>query len=131
MKKGLVLFLVFTLLLTTTGFSIGVHHCGGKTSYQVFGIDFNKTCKCTHEEDRHPSKCCHDKKIEIKANDNVKTTVRQFELKKVFIPEAKIFYAVSSLFAQLYAPSQLVPSISNKPPLLQAPLLLLIQIFRI
>jgi len=131
MKRVLAILLVFTHLLTTTGFGMNVHHCGGKTSYHLFGIDFNKTCKCNHEEDNHPSKCCHDKKIEIKASDNIKNTVREFELKKVFLPEGKIFYTVSSLFSQLYTTSQLVPSISNPPPLLRAPLLLFIQVFRI
>lgn len=64
-----------------------IHHCGGKESYKVFGIDFNKHCNCNHADEGHTNKCCHDKKVEIKGEKkdkiSAKTVAAKCSIKEV------------------------------------------------
>ena len=62
---------------------MNVHHCGGIISYEVFGIDFNKHCRCNHQNEGHSSKCCHDNKIVIKALDSDKISRKIISLSKI------------------------------------------------
>ncbi len=47
------------------GAEVTVHKCMGKTAITVFGVDFNKHCKCTHKS--HPTKCCNSHTVTLKA----------------------------------------------------------------
>ncbi len=40
----------------------------GKTAITVFGLNFNKHCKCAHVS--HPSKCCNSTTVTLKAIDD-------------------------------------------------------------
>ncbi|MFM2225324.1 MAG: hypothetical protein RJA07_1526 [Bacteroidota bacterium] len=81
MKKITLLLTLFLYLSTTVGFSLTVHHCGGKNSFQLFGLNINKHCKCDHEKENHSTKCCHDKLVILKTNKNDKNTNKSFTLK--------------------------------------------------
>lgn len=58
-----------TYLVTITGMSLSIHHCQGKTSLTFLGVTINKTCKCTHSDNKHSSKCCKNKKIVVEKNN--------------------------------------------------------------
>ena len=60
MKKLLSILLVSVFTLSTLGLQVSVHHCMGKDSYSIFGLDINKHCKCKHNSKGHKPSCCND-----------------------------------------------------------------------
>lgn len=69
LKKISSILLSFIYLVTITGMSLSIHHCQGKTAFTFLGVTINKTCKCTHTDTRHSSKCCNNKKIVVEKNN--------------------------------------------------------------
>lgn len=83
LKKISSILLSFIYLVTITGMSLSVHHCQGKTAYTFLGVAINKTCKCTHTDVKHSSKCCNNKKIVIKNNTDNFSPKESIEVKLV------------------------------------------------
>ncbi|MBC7412478.1 MAG: hypothetical protein H7331_08505 [Bacteroidia bacterium] len=67
MKKLFVLLLILTHLFATSGFSVGIHECGGVKSYSVLNIQIGETCECDHATEHEDDDCCKDKKVVVKA----------------------------------------------------------------
>ncbi len=83
MKLFISIFLIFSHLFSTVGFSMEIHECGGEKSYSFFGISLNSFCECDHESEDHDDGCCKDKKTEIKAEHNDKQTHKEFIAKQL------------------------------------------------
>lgn len=66
MRKVSSLLIMFVYLVSISGTSVSIHHCQGKTSYSFLGLTINKTCKCTHQDTKHSSRCCNNKKLIVK-----------------------------------------------------------------
>ena len=108
MKLFISIFLIFSHLFSTVGFSMEVHECGGEKSYSFFGISLNSFCECDHESEDHDDGCCKDKKTVVKAEHNDKQTNKVFIAKQLiqdfeisnpieFISRNVILYCHSSL----------------------------------
>ena len=81
MKKFTSILIILSFLASTAGFSMDIHHCGGKVSYDIFGLSLKKHCGCNHKKEAHPTKCCHDKKVEIKAEKKDKISAKTIAAK--------------------------------------------------
>ncbi len=108
MKVFISIFLIFSHLFSTVGFSMEVHECGGHKSYSFFGISLNTLCQCDHESEDHDKGCCKDKKTTIKAKHqdkqinktlNAKNTLVDFDINNpiVFFNEDVDFNNPNSL----------------------------------
>lgn len=84
LKKFSSIALLFLYLISISGASLSIHNCQGRTSYTLFGVSFNKTCKCTHETVKHSSKCCNNKKIVIKNTGDNFSPKESIEVKPIF-----------------------------------------------
>lgn len=97
MKKLLAIFLTVFFCLSAIGVEVTVHRCMGKVSYTVFGIDFNKHCKCKHEDESHKSRCCNTHTISFKAPQSPFTSpfksisFQQVLIDKIFLKEQNLF----------------------------------------
>lgn len=104
MKKLLIILLAFFFTLSAIGVEVTVHHCMGKTSLTVFGVDFNKHCKCKHEDESHKSRCCNNHTVTFKAAvDPFTSPFKTISFQQVLID--KLFVKAHDLF--------LAPSLSN------------------
>lgn len=104
MKKVLAIFLAISFCLSAIGMEVTVHECMGKVSYKIFGFDFNKHCKCKHEEESHKSRCCNNHTVRFKsAVDAFSSLFKTISFQQVFT--IKLFVQTRDLF--------LVPSLSN------------------
>ncbi len=84
MKKIVSVFLAFIFGLSAMGMEVTMHHCKGETSYIVFGIDFNKHCKCKHENRKHNKNCCDRKSIFVKTvGDSFSNTTKVVSFNKI------------------------------------------------
>ena len=72
MKLFVSIFLIFSHLFSTVGFSMEVHECAGKKSYSIYGISLHNLCGCEHDSKEHSKDCCKDKKTVIKADNKDK-----------------------------------------------------------
>jgi hypothetical protein len=84
MRVFISIFLIFTYLFSTVGFSMEVHECGGEKSYSFFGISLNTHCECDHESKDHKDDCCKDKKTVVKAKQQDKQITKINIAKKLF-----------------------------------------------
>ena len=85
MKVFISIFLIFSHLFSTVGFSMEVHECGGEKSYAVFGISLNSLCQCDHESEDHDDGCCKDKKTTIKAKHQDQQINKTIIAKKLIV----------------------------------------------
>ena len=83
MKFFISIFLIFSHLFSTFGFSMEEHECGGAKSYSFYGVSLNSHCKCDHESKDHSNKCCKDKKTIVKANKTDKQVAKIFVSKNL------------------------------------------------
>lgn len=86
MKLFVSIFLIFSHLFSTVGFSMEVHECAGKKSYSFYGISFTCLCKCEHDSKEHSKDCCKDKKTIVKAEQKDKMTQKVFISKNLIEP---------------------------------------------
>lgn len=122
MKILISIFLIFSHLFSTVGFSMEIHECGGKKSYSIYGLSLHKHCKCDHESVVHTNSCCEDKKCIVKGEHRDKMTNKVFESKKI---NAEIEIQFPITFASNIIQSNIVnPTIfrsefppGNSPPL--------------
>lgn len=84
LKKLSAIALLFLYLVSISGAGLSIHNCQGRTSCTLFGVSFNKICKCTHETEAHSSKCCNDKKIVIKNIGDNFSPKESIEVKPIF-----------------------------------------------
>lgn len=67
MRIFIPIFLMIAHFISVIGLYVNIHECGGSLSYSFYGISCNDCCACDHEDEAHlGSKCCKDKKVEIK-----------------------------------------------------------------
>jgi hypothetical protein len=100
MKKLLSLFLLVFFSLSAIGVQVSVHHCMGKTSFTIFGIDFNKDCNCKHQDKSHQSRCCNNHTFNIKAlQDSYESSYKIISFKPVSLD--KLFVKAQNLFCPL------------------------------
>ena len=120
MKKIVSLFLAFVISLSAIGVQVTMHHCQGKTSYIVLGLEFNKHCKCKHNAEKHSKNCCDKKSFVVKtvgdgfANSTKLISFNNICLDKFLIAEGnelKIsFYEnITPLFTSKAPPDRGVP----------------------
>lgn len=83
MKIFISIFLIFSHLFSTVGFSMEIHECGGKKSYSIYGLSLHKLCKCDHESKDHTNSCCEDKTCLVKGEFKDKMTTKVIESKKI------------------------------------------------
>ncbi len=109
MKKVFTIFLTIIFSLSAIGVQVTVHHCMGKTSFSVFGVDLNKHCKCKHEDETHKSRCCNSHTVTFKAPQDPYTspyTIVSFQqvlIDKMFVKAHDLFLAPSSSNVQTLA----------------------------
>ena len=84
MKSVVSIFLIFSHLFSTMGFSMAIHECGGEKSYNVFGLSLNSLCECDHDSADHDDNCCKDKKVQVKADQKEKITPKAQFAKHIF-----------------------------------------------
>ena len=86
MKILISVFLIFSHLFSTVGFSMEIHECGQEKSYSFYGMSLSRTCECDHESSDHSKDCCQDKKSIVKSDYKDKMTNKVFLSKKVNAP---------------------------------------------
>lgn len=97
------------------GIQITVHKCMGKTSYTVFGIDFNKNCKCKHNNQKHKSSCCNKKHVLVKTiNDGLTAVTKTISPQKISVDSFVI--SASYLLQSPYYSTVNSTSFNHSPP---------------
>lgn len=76
--------LVLLHLVSTAGFSIDIHECGKNKEYSYLGFSIGESCKCNHSKAIHKKRCCHEKKVTIKADKQDKINKNEIVFKSVF-----------------------------------------------
>lgn len=122
MKLLASIFLIFSHLFSTVGFSMAVHECGSQKSYSFYGISLHNKCKCDHKNKNHTDDCCKDKHSVVKGENKDKLTNKVFFSKKVnvstFAPSS-ISFDVQTVILRTVKPeiyrSEFPPG--NAPPL--------------
>ncbi len=103
----------------------------GKNSYTILGIDFNKNCKCKHENEEHKSKCCDTKTVFVKAEqNNYRTPSTIISFQKLSF---NIFFLPKTQPIQILKSTQSIAvfNISHSPPNSGIPINTLLCTFRI
>lgn len=131
MKVFISIFLIFSHLFSTVGFSMEVHECGGEKSYSFFGISLNSLCQCDHENESHDKGCCKDKKTTIKAKHQDKQINKTIFAKKLIVDydfiEPNVHISKNVIFNN---PNSLAFGIKH-PPNHSPPLFILYNVFLI
>ncbi len=107
LKKLSSIILIFIYLITISGASLSIHHCMGRTSFTLLGITINKTCKCTHQSEKHSSKCCDNKKVVIKNTGDNFSPKESIEIKPTSFKSISVKYqlfAISFLCEEFFKP---------------------------
>ena len=129
MKKAVSIFLAFLISLSAIGVQVTLHHCKGETSYIIFGIDFNKQCKCKHET-KNNRKCCDKKSFVVKTvGDSFANVVKTVSFNKVCLNKFLISNCTVSI-SSVYK-SNVCLNISIAPPVRGVPINTLNCVFRI
>lgn len=130
MKKGTILLLLISHLISSVGFSMNVHLCGGsKKSFSLFGLSIGAICKCNHQSHQHSNNCCKDKKIEIKSIKK-EVNVKSLIVLKTFQLEGLIQYPLSQKFENKVT-VKFVKFYNWHPPNFSQPIYILNRVFRI
>ena len=130
MKKVVSIFLAFVFSLSAIGVQVTMHHCMGKTAFIVFGLEFNKHCKCKHDSEKHNKKCCDKKSIVIKTvGDGFANYTKALSFEKICLN--KFLIAESSLIDFSFYKNTIPLFISKAPPDRGVPLNTLNCVFRI
>lgn len=128
MKKGTLLFLLLTHLLSSIGYSMSIHECAGQKEYVFYGFGFGHSCSCSHINTGHKNRCCNEKNILVKNDTRDKIANKDFTFKKneLTIHELIYTYALAPITNNhSYSTKNIFPY-SHAPPLF-----ILFNVFRI
>lgn len=66
MRQVIAVFLLFSVLMSSTGFMLSKHFCGEELAH----ISLNETKTCCDSEEDMPSDCCHDEFDQLVLDDS-------------------------------------------------------------
>lgn len=127
MRRTLSLFLLSTVLLSSSGFTLNKHFCGEELAHITLG-DEVKSC-CGDEEEEMPSDCCYDEFDRLILDDSQRDH-QSLQLQ----PLTFLALSVAAHFLQLPSETQVVSSFwtaFHSPPITGIDVYLRIQSFLI
>jgi len=130
MKRFLVLILTILYITSTVGATVHLHFCMGHLiSTSLFSRSSNLCVKCGMEKHSKKSGCCEDVKLTIKSDNKHLPSQLIYNSGYTFRSNLPRHNSFSEIL--LNADNSLQTIIRHKPPLLNCPIYISIQNFRV